>query len=156
MSYRSGSGSVGSLAEARIGLHVLSARAHRIHDGDPDFNSSSPSHQWGNLLCVVTRCQNDSIRNEFGLNWKRIQLLFLDWIELKLFIGLNTQTHILTWNLTWKCHSFQNCILSSYYLNVIWNYCGPLWIDCEGILLPVKERKETAQDGNGNPKIGAT
>ncbi len=35
----------------------------------------------------------------FGLNWKLIELLFLDWIELKLFIELNNWTHIWTW--TW-------------------------------------------------------
>ncbi len=44
------------------------------------FNSSSPSHQWGNLLRTVTRCQSGrSIRNWFELNWKLIELLFLNW-----------------------------------------------------------------------------
>ncbi len=104
------------------------------------FNSSSPSHQWGNLLRMVTRCQSGrSIRNWFELNWKLIELLFLnwkliellflDWIELKLFIELNNWTPIWTW--TWIKVLYFYFHIEFICLNVMWNICGPLWLMCK-------------------------
>jgi len=93
------------------------------------FKSSFPwRRQWGNLMCMVTCCQSgSSIRNCFELNWKSIELLFLDWIKLNLSIEvnllteLNNWTQIGAWNLNLRCYVFFFFILSSYDWSVIWN-----------------------------------
>lgn len=114
--------SVCGCAHARTGFRMASQTQ--------TFNSSSPSHQWGNLLRTVTRCQSGrSIRNCF---WTELET------DLIIIFGLNRTETSLNWiiELTFGLE-LEFKVLYFYFhieficLNVIGNACGPLWFGCK-------------------------
>ena len=99
-------------------LEALSERRSGVYTGriqmaiqNHTFISSFPSHQWGNLLHMVTRCQGArSIRI-----WTEVMIIFLYLTESNWNFSMNWTylNHIWTWT-DWKCHTFI-CVLCSWF-----------------------------------------
>ena len=138
--------SVWSSDGARTGLHCAGVHIHRR---DPRWRarprssfSPSPSHQWGNLLHMVTRCQSGrSIRNYFWTEL-RADWIIISWTESNWNFSLNwTLEPSFGLELELKVSYFYLHI-EFIYLNVIWNDCGPLWLCIWRYFLACKGRKK--------------